>query len=306
MKRFRISTLVAVLVLFALLLSGCQYMDKLKARDQLNKGVKAFRAKQYTPAIEHFTKALEMDPELNIVYEYLGMAYMKQYIPGQDEIAAKAILAFQKALEKDPKNVNALLRLARAYYTTGKLDEASQCYEQIHNEIDPQNPMPLFGIGLIKWDEAKNVIGDNGQRAELLFEDVNKAKEEIENKQQELTQLQRQMDRARTDERRQELQAQIEQIQADIQVQEEIVQQPALIMSKVDEAIAALEKSNDLKEDFMTVRYLSLCYFQKAALTADNEEMQTDYRKKASRLAIQELQLKKQQEEKEADSGQMF
>jgi tetratricopeptide (TPR) repeat protein len=306
MKRFRISTLVAVLALITLLLSGCQYMDKLKARDQLNKGVKSFRAKQYNQAIDYFTKALEMDPELNIVYEYLGMAYMKQYIPGQDEIAAKAILAFQKALEMDPKNVNALLRLARAYYTTGKLDEAAQCYEQIHNEIDPQNPMPLFGIGLIKWDKAKNVIGDNGQRAELLFEEVDKAKEEIDNKQKELEGLQRQLDRARTDDRKQELQTQMDQIQADIQVQEEIVQQPAEVMATVDEAIAALEKSNELKEDYMTVRYLSLCYFQKAALTKDNEEMQTDFRKKASRLAIQELQLKKQQEEKEADSGQMF
>ncbi|MBN2430345.1 MAG: tetratricopeptide repeat protein [Acidobacteria bacterium] len=305
MKRFRISTLVAVLVVFALLLSGCQYVDKLKARDQLNKGVKSFRGKQYNQAIEFFTKALEMDPELNIVYEYLGMAYMKQYIPGQEEIAAKAILAFQKALEKDPKNVNALLRLARAYYTTGKLDDAAQCYQQIHSEIDPQNPMPLFGIGLIKWDEAKNVIGDNGQRAEMLFDEVNKAKEEVDAKQKEITQLQRQMDRARTDERRQELQSEIEQIQMDIQAREEIIRQPQMIMKTVDEAIAALEQSNELKEDYMTVRYLSLCYFQKAALT-DDEEAKTEFRKKASRLAIKELQLKKQQEEQEGESDQMF
>jgi|GEM_PF-452754 len=305
MKRFRISTLVVVLVVLILLLSGCQYMDKLKARDQLNKGVKSFRAKQYNQAIESFTKALELDPELHIVYEYLGMAYMKQYIPGQDETAAKAILAFQKALEIEPKNVNALLRLARAYYTTGKLDEAAQCYEQIHNEIDPQNPMPLFGIGLIKWDEAKNIIGDNGQRAETLFEEVKKAQETVEAKQNEITQLQRQLDRARTDERKQELQAEIEQAQADIQVQEEIIQQPQEIMKTVNEAIEALERSNELKEDYMTVRYLSLCYFQKAALT-DDEETKTELRKQASRLAIKELQLKKQQDEKEAETDQMF
>ena len=43
----------------SLLATGCQ---KLKARDQLNKGVQAFRNAQYSQAVEHFKTAVELDP----------------------------------------------------------------------------------------------------------------------------------------------------------------------------------------------------------------------------------------------------
>jgi len=301
MKSTRLSLFVAVLLVVALL-SGCQYVEQLKARDKLNKGVKAFRGKNYDEAIEFFTQAVELDPELNIVYEYLGITYMKRYMPGKDDVAGAAIASFRQAWENDPKNVNIILHLARTYYITGDYDQAAQCYEQIHNEIDPQNPMPLFGIGLIKWGEAKDWIGDNGQRAEELFEAAQQAQESNDEKQTEIEGLQRRLSRARNDETRLEIEEQITGLQLEIEAQMETINQPTAVREFVDQAINALEKSNELKEDYMTVRYLSLCHFQKSSL-AETEEEKTEFRKQASRLAIKELQLKKQQEQEGAEAG---
>ena len=44
----------------ALLATSCQ---KLQARDQLNKGVQAFKNAQYPQAVENFKKAVELDPD---------------------------------------------------------------------------------------------------------------------------------------------------------------------------------------------------------------------------------------------------
>ena len=48
-----------ILVAVTLLASGCQ---KLKARDDLNRGVQAFKATQYSVAVERFKEATDLDP----------------------------------------------------------------------------------------------------------------------------------------------------------------------------------------------------------------------------------------------------
>ena len=70
--------LVAALVLLAIAGIGC---EKLKARDQLNKGVQAFRAGNYPSAVENFKTAISLDPTYPVARQYLAVAYMMQYIP---------------------------------------------------------------------------------------------------------------------------------------------------------------------------------------------------------------------------------
>jgi Flp pilus assembly protein TadD len=74
-------TLIAGVAAVALLASGCQ---KLKSRDQLNKGVQAFKNAQYADAVESFKTAVELDPTFPTARLYLATAYMQQYIPGAD------------------------------------------------------------------------------------------------------------------------------------------------------------------------------------------------------------------------------
>jgi tetratricopeptide (TPR) repeat protein len=151
---------VAVLALFA---TGCQ---KLKARDNLNKGVAAFKQAKYSDAVEHFKTAVELDPSFPTARLYLATAYMSQYIPGAQspENAQNAKMAndqFLKVLEQDPKNTIATESLASLHYSEAqgienideklkKLDEARVWYEKL-TQIDPNNKQAWYSLGVITW-----------------------------------------------------------------------------------------------------------------------------------------------------------
>ena len=73
-------------------LTGC---DKLRSRDQRNQGVHDFESAKYSDAIEHFTKAVELDPTDPINRSYLATSYFAQWIPGatspqNEEMASRA------------------------------------------------------------------------------------------------------------------------------------------------------------------------------------------------------------------------
>ena len=102
-KTLRLLTLAAVvLALFSSL--GC---DKLKARDQLNKGVKAYKDNHYEQAIDHFQQSVRLDPTLINARMYLATAYVSQYIPGVDSpenlrTAQQAIDEYQRVIDANP------------------------------------------------------------------------------------------------------------------------------------------------------------------------------------------------------------
>ena len=85
-----------------LLATSC---EKLKARDQLNKGVQAYKSAQYPQAVEHFKTAVELDPKFDTARLYLATAYMMQYVPGAEspenmQMANAAQDQFQKVLDR--------------------------------------------------------------------------------------------------------------------------------------------------------------------------------------------------------------
>src|SRR6476620_6950032 len=61
--------------------TGC---SKLRARDQLNKGVQSYKNAKYEEAINHFQQAVSLDPTLLNARLYLATAFAQQYIPGVD------------------------------------------------------------------------------------------------------------------------------------------------------------------------------------------------------------------------------
>src|SRR5437879_2151756 len=81
--------------------SGC---TKLRARDQLNKGVQAYKASKFETAIERFKTAIELDPQLDVAKLYLATACVAQYVPGGDNpenvrMADCAIDEYKKVLD---------------------------------------------------------------------------------------------------------------------------------------------------------------------------------------------------------------
>jgi Tfp pilus assembly protein PilF len=138
----------------ALLASSCQ---KLKSRDQLNKGVQAFKSAQYADAVESFKTAVELDPNFPTARLYLGTAYMQQYIPGAESpennrMATAARDEFMKVLEQDPNEKTAIASLASLYLNQKKWDDAQKWYEKLA-AVDPNSPIPFYSLGFIAWSK---------------------------------------------------------------------------------------------------------------------------------------------------------
>jgi Tfp pilus assembly protein PilF len=164
MKRTALGVLaIAGIVVFA---TGC---EKLKARDQLNKGVQAFKNAQYPVAVERFKTAVELDPSFATARLYLATAYMQQYIPGADspdnmKMAEAAQDQFQQVLNRDPKNTLATAYIASLLFNEKKLDEASVWYQKLIS-IDPKNKEAYYTLGVVAWTKA--LVANGEARAKL-------------------------------------------------------------------------------------------------------------------------------------------
>jgi tetratricopeptide (TPR) repeat protein len=154
-KKLRLLTLAAVtLALFSSV--GC---DKLRARDQLNKGVKAYKDSHYEQAIDHFQQAVQLDPGLINARMYLATAFVSQYIPGVDSpdnlrTAQQAIDEYQRVLDaptaaRDQK-VNSAKGVAYLYLNQKKWDDAKKYY-RMASDMDPNDAEPYYSVGVIDW-----------------------------------------------------------------------------------------------------------------------------------------------------------
>jgi tetratricopeptide (TPR) repeat protein len=153
-RSVRVLALAAVaLALFTAL--GC---NKLKARDQLNKGVQDYKNAKYEGAIEHFKNSVALDPTLVNARLYLATAYAQQYIPGADTAdnnrnAEQAIDQYQKVLDKDPKNLNSIKGIAYLYLQMKKFDQAKEYYRKA-TQIDSNDPEPYYSVAVIDWTQT--------------------------------------------------------------------------------------------------------------------------------------------------------
>lgn len=146
---------VALVLLAGLAAAGC---NQLKARDQLNKGVQAYRVARFQQAIEHFKRAVELDPKLINARLYLATAYANQYMPGVESEenlrnGQQAISEFEKVLESDPKNANSAAGIASIYFNMKKMDEAKIWYKK-QIDLDPANPEAYYSVGVIDWTQT--------------------------------------------------------------------------------------------------------------------------------------------------------
>jgi Tfp pilus assembly protein PilF len=158
--------ILAALAVVALMGTGCQ---KLKARDQLNRGVQAYRNAQYAQAVENFKTAVDLDPTFPTARLYLATAYMTQYIPGaespeNEKMAKAAFDQFHKVLEQDARNELATASIASLYYNQKKWDEAEEWYKKLV-AINPKNREAYYTLGVIAW--TRWIVPDREARVKL-------------------------------------------------------------------------------------------------------------------------------------------
>jgi tetratricopeptide (TPR) repeat protein len=148
---------MAVVTLVFLVVAGIG-CEKLRARDQLNKGAQAFKNARYPDAVEHFKRAIQLDPAFPTARLYLATAYMVQYIPGAESpenlrMAEAAHDHFLKVLEQDPNNTVAMSSIAKLFFDQNKLDESREWYLKLV-DVDSQNKEAHYTVGVIAWTRS--------------------------------------------------------------------------------------------------------------------------------------------------------
>lgn len=151
----RILALGVALTGMVLSMSGCQ---QLEARDQLNKGVDAYKSAHYEEAIGHFQRATELDPTLSMAKTYLATALAQNIIPGEQtpenlKTADQAIAIYQEVLNKNPNDVNSIKRIAGIYYNINDFNNAKIWQKKVL-AVDSKDPEAAYTIGAIDWNEA--------------------------------------------------------------------------------------------------------------------------------------------------------
>ena len=143
-----------LLIAAAVLASGC---DKLKARDNLNQGVNAFKSGDYSGAADRFKTAIALDPSFEVARLYLATAYVQQYIPGTEtpenkKFASAAMEEFNNVLQADPKNLLATESMASLYYNMKDFKDAEEWNKKVV-AIDPKNKEAYYTLGVIAWTQ---------------------------------------------------------------------------------------------------------------------------------------------------------
>jgi len=252
----RKSCILTALLVLVMAASGCTLIERLKARDQLNKGVSAYTAKHYDDAIDYFQQSIKEDPELIEGYLYLAAAQRAQFIPQGTSAqnlrrARGAIKTFEEVLKRTSDATfqsTAMANLAGIYSGMGEHEKAKNWYRK-RIDLEPDNPEPLYGIATINWQLSYDETGMTGENVETLEEEQ---KEEVD--------------------------------------------------ALVDEGIDVLKQALQIAPEYAdAMQYLNLLYREKAKLTEEEEE-KADWEDEADKLALQALELKRNEQEEEEAS----
>lgn len=264
--------LASVLAVAAALLStaGC---NKLRARDQLNKGVQAYKSANIETAVGHFQEAVRLDPDFKVAKLYLAMAYTSQYVPGVDtpenlRNAQQAIDTYKRVLDGDPDRtmrVNSLKGIAFLHLSMKNFDQARDAYKKAL-ALDPNDPELYYSIGVINWTQAYKDAKELKGKAGLDVE----------------TELKNPKDQKLCDELR--------------------TKDGAVIDEGMDMLQKAIEKRQDYDE---AMAYLNLLYRRKANdVTCDDAGARAQYNKMADRWTNEAMAARKKKAEEAAKKSQ--
>jgi Tfp pilus assembly protein PilF len=262
MKR---SVRVLAFVAIALTLFSAVGCSKLRARDQLNKGVQAYKNAKYEEAINRFQNAVALDPTLLNAKLYLATAYAQQYIPGADtpdnnRNAEQAINEYENVLRQDPKNINSVKGIAFLYMNMKKWDKARDYYKRAVG-IDPNDPEAYYSVAVIDWTQSYQPRMEARARLNMGPNDQLKDKKVCE-------------------------------------------QLRTTNMDKVEEGKQMLEKALQLRPDYDdAMAYLNLMYREEADLDCTDPAARAAALKTADEWVDKTMAVKKQKAEKASPTG---
>lgn len=106
------TSIAALLVVLVAASGGCTLVNRVRAKNALNEGARAYRDGRFPDAEEKFRTAYELDPSQRNAPLFIARAVQQQYKPGVQTpenlaVGEKAVAAYQDILKSDPANEDA-------------------------------------------------------------------------------------------------------------------------------------------------------------------------------------------------------
>ena len=130
MKLSRIS-IAALLVALVAVSGGCTLVNRVRAKNALNEGARAYKDGRFADAEERFRTAFELDPSQKNAPVFIARAVQQQYKPGVQTpenlaMGEKAVAAYQSILNRDPANEDAYKAVVFLYGQMKQDDKVNQ------------------------------------------------------------------------------------------------------------------------------------------------------------------------------------
>jgi hypothetical protein len=119
MKLSRIS-IAALLVALVAASGGCTLVNRVRAKNALNEGARAYRDGRFPDAEEKFRESFALDPSQKNAPLFIARAVQQQYKPGVQTpenlaVGERAVTAYQDILSRDPGNEDAYKAIVFLY-----------------------------------------------------------------------------------------------------------------------------------------------------------------------------------------------
>ncbi len=114
------TSIAALLVALVAVSGGCTLVNRVRAKNALNEGARAYKDGRFADAEDKFRTAFELDPTQKNAPVFIARAIQQQYKPGVQTpenlaVGEKAVGAYQDILNRDPGNEDAYKAIVFLY-----------------------------------------------------------------------------------------------------------------------------------------------------------------------------------------------
>ena len=174
---------VILLTILVATSSGCGVVNRIRAKNQLNEAARAYREGRFVEAEEHSRRAADLDPNNKTAPMFIARTIHAQYRPGvqtPDNIAKaqEAIDAYQKILDRNPKDDEAYKAIAYLYGAIKQEDKLRQWISQraASDATDPTKRAEAYVVLASKdWQCSYNITESKDTKITTVDKSNNKA-----------------------------------------------------------------------------------------------------------------------------------
>jgi hypothetical protein len=125
------TSIAALLVALVAASGGCTLVNRVRAKNALNEGARAYRDGRFADAEEKFRDAFNLDPSQKNAPLFIARAVQQQFKPGVQTpenlaVGEKAVGAYQDILKLDPSNEDAYKAIVFLYGQMKNEDKVNQ------------------------------------------------------------------------------------------------------------------------------------------------------------------------------------